>query len=74
MLMLISVQEEGLEKVLLDIIHINMNSFVKGITKGDTIFIPYQNDDDGDDDDDDDVIENSNYKDIPPWDPGSYRF
>ena len=37
------------------------------------MFIPYQNDDDGDDDDDD-VIENSNYKDIPPWDPGSYRF
>ena len=29
-----------------------------------TIFIPYQNDDD-----DDYVIEDSNYKDIPPWDP-----
>lgn len=27
-----------------------------------------------DDDDDDDVIEDSIYKDIPPWDPGSYRF
>ena len=38
--MLISVQEKGLEKVLLDIIHINMNSFVKGITKGDNYFHP----------------------------------
>lgn len=26
------------------------------------------------DDDDDDVIEDSIYKDIPQWDPGSYRF
>ena len=29
---------------------------------------------DDDDDDDDDVIEDSIYKDIPQWDPGSYRF
>ena len=54
--------------MLVDIIHINMNSFVKGITRRDDY------DDDDDDDDDDDVIEDSNYKDIPPWDPNSYRF
>ena len=41
----------------------------KGFRKG----ASWYNDDD-DDDDDDDVIEDSNYKDILPWDPGSYRF
>ena len=40
----------------------------KGFKKG----ASWYNDDD--DDDDDDVIEDSIYKDIPQWDPGSYRF
>ena len=42
----------------------------KGFRKG----ASWYNDDGDDDDDDNDVIEDSNYKDIPPWDPGSYRF
>ena len=43
----------------------------KGFTKGASW---YNDDGDDDDDDDNDVIEDSIYKDIPPRDPGSYRF